>query len=161
MSPFTEAPLRLRGDWTLTAYEGDVEHDQDGRVLNPVVFEAVHTNLITTVGKALTLDRLFGLSGAAPLAYTGVGTGSTAAAVGDTALTGGVWKLFDATPTRSGLTVTSTTTYGTTEANITIAEAALGTTSAGGVILNRLAPIGPFAKSTAVSLALTVAITQA
>jgi hypothetical protein len=155
-----EPGLTLIGDWDFTAYDGTIEEDDLGRVLNPVVWHEAKRNLITTVGKQLSLDRLYGLGGAVALAGTGVGTSSTAAAVGDTALTGAVYKAFDALPTRTGLVVTSNTTYGTAEANITIAEAGLLTTS-GGVLFNRLAPIGPFAKSTAVSLRIQVQVTQA
>lgn len=153
---------RLHGRWTFTAYEGDVEHSDEGRVLNPVVFEAVYDNLITTVGKQATLDRLFGLGGVIALAGTAVGTGSTAAAIGDTALTGAVYQAFDATPapTRSGLVVTAITTYSTATANINIQEAGL-LTAAGGILFNRLSPIGPFNKTSAVSLSITTQITQA
>jgi hypothetical protein len=152
----------LNGIWTMTAYEGDVERNDDGRILNPVVFEAVYRNLITNVGKAQILNRLFNLDAAAAMANIGVGTSSTAAAVGNTTLTGGVYKAFDATPAAAAagsLSVTATTTYLTSEANISINEAAV-TTGAPGVILNRLAPIGPFAKTSAVSLAMSITITQ-
>lgn len=153
----------LVGHWHLAAYEGDVEWEQDAdgiwRIANPLVWEQHKTNLITTVGKGLALDRLFGLSSAVALSGTAVGTSATAAAVGDTALTGAVYQAFDATPTRSSLTVTAATTYGTGAANITIAEAGLMTASAG-VLFNRLAPIGPFTKTSAVSLRIQTTITQ-
>jgi hypothetical protein len=154
-----DTSLRLKGIWTFTAYEGDKVHDKFGQVRNPVVWQQTKTNLITTVGKGLMLDRLFGLSAAVALAGTAVGTSSTAAAVGDTALTNPAYKAFASTPTRSGLVVTAVTSYLTSEANITIAEAGLMTAS-GGVLFNHLAPIGPFAKSTAVSLDITTQITQ-
>lgn len=150
----------LKGRWTFTAYEGDIEHSDEGEVLNPVVFEAVYDNLITTVGKQLTLDRLFGLGGAIALAGTAVGTSATAAAIGDTALTGAVYQAFDSTPTRTALVVTAITTYNTATANINIQEAGLLTAS-GGILFNRLAPIGPFNKTSAVSLSITTQITQA
>jgi hypothetical protein len=138
-----------KGVWTFEAL------DKDGKVVESFTKE----NLITTNGKGLTLDRLFGLSAAANITGMAVGTSATAAAVGDTAITGAVFKVFDATPTRAGLTVTAQTTYGTAEANINIQEVGLLTAS-GGVLFNRLAPVGPFNKTTAVSLRITVQITQ-
>jgi UDP-N-acetylmuramyl tripeptide synthase len=87
------------------------------------------------------------------------GLGNTAATVGDTTITGAAFKAFASTPTRSGLVVTAVTSFTTAEANINIQEAGLLTAS-GGVLFNRLAPIGPFNKTTAVSLDVTVQITQ-
>ena len=148
------------GLWTFTAYEGDVERNEHGRILNPVLASWSQRNLITTVGKQLVLDRLFGLGGAIALAGTAVGTSATAAAVGDTAITGAVYQAFDATPVRASLTVTAVTTYGTGTANINIQEAGLLTAS-GGVLFNRLAPVLSFTKTSAMSLAITTTITQA
>lgn len=147
------------GLWTFTAYEGDVEHNEHGRVMNRVLARWSQENLITTVGKQLILDRLFGLSAAVAVSGTAVGTSSTAAAVGDTTITGAVYQAFDSTPTRSSLVVTALTTYATGTANIAIAEAGLLTAS-GGVLLNRLAPVLSFTKTTAMSLAITTTITQ-
>jgi hypothetical protein len=147
------------GVWTFTAYEGDKELDEDGNVLNPVVWTQTKTNLIVTTGKQLMLDRLFGLSAAVALSGMAVGTSATAAVVGDTAITTAAYKAFASTPSRSGLVVTAVTSYLTSEANINIQEAGLLTAS-GGVLYNRLAPIGPFNKTTAVSLDVTIQITQ-
>lgn len=138
-----------KGVWTFEAI------DKDGNVVERFTKE----NLITTNGKGLTLDRLFGLSAAANITGMAIGTSATAAAVGDTAITGAVFKVFDATPTRAGLTVTANTTYGTAEGNINIQEVGLLTAS-GGTLFNRLAPVGPFNKTTAVSLRIQVQITQ-
>lgn len=150
----------LHGHWKFTAYEGDVETNEHGRILNPVLWVAEADNLIVTVGKQAILDRLFGLSAVTAVSHTGVGTSATAAAVGNTSLTGGVYKAFDSTPVRTGLSVLAITTFGTAEANINIQEAALSI-GAGTTLLNRLAPIGPFTKSTSVSLRLETTITQA
>jgi hypothetical protein len=147
------------GVWTFIAYEGEKEVDEQGNVLNPVVWSQTKTNLIVTTGKQLMLDRLFGLSAAVALSGMAVGTSATAAAVGDTAITAAAYKAFASTPTRSGLVVTAITSYLTSEANINIQEAGLLTAS-GGVLYNRLAPIGPFNKTTAVSLDVTIQITQ-
>lgn len=151
--------LTLTGVWTFTAYDGDKIHDKFGQVRNPIVWQQTKTNLITTAGKGLILDRLFGLSSVIALAGTAVGTAATAAAVGDTAITNPAYKAFASTPTRSGLTVTAVTSYLTSEANINIQEAGLLTAS-GGTLFNHLAPIGPFNKTTAVSLDITTSISQ-
>lgn len=132
-----------------------------GEVLNQKVDEFAKDNLVVTVGKELILDRLYGLSSWAALTQMGVGTSATAAAIGNTDLTGGVWKNFDATPTRSALTVTSVTTFGTGEANINWQEMGQRTVSTSNKLLSRVAPIGPFNKTAAVSIVLTYALTQA
>lgn len=149
-----------RGIWIVTAYDGDKEYNSHGRCVTPVLWRASKTNLITTVGKQLVLDRLFGIGGPpAAISGTAVGTSATAAAVGDTAITGAVYKAFASTPTRSGLSVTAITSYTTAEANITINEAGLLTAS-GGVLFNRVAPFLGFSKTTAVALDITTVITQ-
>ena len=159
--------IGLRGHFKMEAYLGDIEKGEDGSILNEraIIPEWGHhtwekDNLIVTVGKELMLDRLFGLSSWAALSQIGVGTSATAAAIGNTDLTGGVWKNFDATATRSVLTVTAITTFGTSEANINWQEMAVRTVSPSNKILNRVAPIGPFNKTTAVSIVLSYALTQ-
>lgn len=174
------APAAYRGVWTLDFYDGDVERrpltpEQQrenaawaaaghglplhvGRIVSKPIDRFQKENLVVTVGKHMLLDRLYGLSGVGALTRTGVGTSNTAAAVGNTSLTGGVFKVFDSTPTRAALTVTSVTTFGTSEANIVWAELALDNSTS---IFNRVAPIGPFSKSTATSIAVTVQVTQA
>lgn len=147
------------GRWTFTAYHGDVERNEHGRVLNEIVAQWSQFNLITTAGKGQSLDRLFGLSSATALVGTAVGTSSTAPTVGDTTITGAVYQAFDATPVRSALVVTALTTYGTATANINIQEAGL-LTGSGLVLFNRLAPVLSFTKTTSISLAVTTTITQ-
>ena len=152
--------LTLHGVWTATLYDGDKEFNDCGRCVTPVLLTVVKRNLITTVGKQLSLDRLFGLSAAVAISGTAVGTSATAAAVGDTTITGAVYKAFAATPTRSGTTVTALTSYTTAEANISIQEAGLLTAS-GGVLFNRVAPFASFTKTTSFALDITTAVTQA
>ena len=152
--------LKLRGYWALTAYEGELEYSPAGVILNPVVWSQQRENLIVTTGKQAVLDRLFGLSAVAAVTHTGIGTSGTAAAVGNASLAGGVFKVFDAVPVRTGLSVLAVTTYSTSEGNINIQEAGLAI-GAGTVLLNRLAPIGPFNKTSAVSLRIETTITQA
>lgn len=173
------------GIWKCDVYEGDViregvgfikscwnifadlrwkllripsSHYWHGRIKNKLVTSFGGTNLITTVGKGLIMDRLFGLSAVAAVSRIGVGTSNTAAAVGNTALTGSVFKVFDATPIRTSLTVACITTFTTSEANIVWAE--IGSDNAS-TLLNRIAPIGPFTKSSSVSIQVTLSISQA
>lgn len=145
------------GHWRLDVFEGDIEKDADGNILNRQVDCIEGHNLIVTVGKQMIMDRLFGLSGVGAMTRIGVGTSATAAAIGNTSLTGGVFKVFDATPTRSSLTVTSITTFGTGDANINWQELGMDN---GTTLLNRIAPIGPFNKTSAVSIVVTVQISQ-
>ena len=142
--------ILARCDWHMLATDAQT---------GAVVWDETKENLITTVGKGLLLDRVFGLSSAIAIAGMAVGTSATAAAVTDTAITGAVYQVFDSTPTRSGLVVTAVTTYATGTANINIQEVGLLTAS-GGVLFNHLAPIGPFSKTTAVVLQITITITQ-
>ena len=123
---------------------------------------------IVTNGKGLALDRLFNLSAAVALTSCGVGTDSTAYAVGQTQLNpsvaGSVYlQNFDAGTSRASLTVTATTTFATGVANFAWAEIALfnGTTNGTSTMFDRIAPIGPFTKSSAVSIVAVVQISQA
>lgn len=160
----------LVGLHSFVAYEGDVEYAVDDRTgllvpVNPVVWESpVYKNLITTSGKGAYLDRLAGLGGVAAFTSLGVGNSSTAAAVGDTALLGGsvFLQAVDATyPSRAGLVLTFRSTFGTAVANFTWNEAGIfnGTTNGSSIMFNRVI-IGPFTKSSAVSIAYTTTITQ-
>lgn len=134
------------------------EFYNQGRILNRKVGEFGGDNLVVTVGKQMIMDRLYGLSAVGAMTRLGVGTSNTAAAVGNTALTGGVFVAFDSTPTRSSLTVTSQATFGTGTANITWAE--MGSDN-GTTLLSRIAPIGPFTKTSAVSIIVVYQLTQA
>jgi hypothetical protein len=147
----------VKGVWRAVAYDGDKEYDRWGRLRNPILWEHQQTNLIVTVGKQLNHDHLL-TTGTATLTGTAVGTSSTAAAVGDTTITGAVFKAFATTPTRSGLVNTYLSSYTTAEANITINEAGLLTAS-GGILFNRVAPFLGFAKTSAVALDVTTTVT--
>lgn len=148
---YKEDNVNLKGHWKLEVYNGDEQTPEN--LLEIIEGE----NLITTVGKQMIMDRLFGLSAVGAMTRIGVGTSSTAAAVGNTSLTGGVFKVFDSAATRSGLAITCEATFGTGEANISWNE--LGADN-GTTLLNRIAPIGPFNKTSAVSIAVTLTITQ-
>jgi hypothetical protein len=152
---FKDESPQLRGHVKLEAFKGDTKE----RAIIPEW--GTHTwegdNLIVTVGKQMIMDRLFGLSAVGAMTRIGVGTSNTAAAITDTALTGGVFVAYDSTPTRSSLTVTCVATFGTGTANIVWAELGMDNST---TLLNRIAPIGPFTKTSAVSIVTTVQIVQ-
>lgn len=148
----------LIGKYKAEVYEGEIIRDRRGRIVNKLLEVFGGKNLVVTVGKGMILDRLYGLGAVGAMTRLGVGTSNTAAAVTDTTLTGGVFQVFDALPTRAALVVTSVTTFGTGTANITWAE--MGSDN-GTTLLSRIAPIGPFTKTAAVSIALTYQLTQA
>lgn len=151
----------LIGLWTLDVYEGDIVKDENGLILNRQVDKIQGTNIIVTVGKQMILDRLYGLSAVGAMTHTIVGANNTAAVIGNTfaTMTTPAAKVFDAVAIRTALTVRSITTFTTAEANIVWAELALAN-SATGILLNRIAPIGPFTKTTAVSIIVTVDVSQ-
>lgn len=157
----------LIGLHQFTAYAGEIEYDKNGEILNEVVYRSeVIENLIVTVGKNLAMDRLFGLGADGPITSIGVGTDSTAAAVAQIKLNPSVagsvlLKTADAETSRTNQTVTIKATFGTAEANFTWNEAGLfnGNTNGTSRMFNRVI-IGPFAKSSAVSIVYTTTVTQ-
>lgn len=163
VSDYHEEIPALIGHWNFDVYAGDVERDEAGRVLNDLVDHFEGDNLIVTTGKSLLLDRLFAIGAPAAVNSMGVGATSTAAAVGDTQIgSTPTIKALDSLPTRAGLVVTCVCTFLTTDANISWNELALfnGTVNGTSVMFNRIAPIGPFNKTSAVSIVVTVQITQ-
>ncbi len=120
-----------------------------------------------TAGKNLVLDRLFSLSGPpAAVGNVGVGTDSTAAAVGQTQLNPSVSgsvliQTADGGTARSSQTVTIASTFGTGVANFAWNEYGLfnGNTNGTSTMFNRVV-IGPFTKTSAVSIVLQAQITQ-
>jgi hypothetical protein len=176
-----------KGHWHLAVHDGDVERvpltaeqrreNAAFRLLHPaepyplhvgrVVSRPIDTyegdNLVVTNGKQLLLDMLFGLASATKVNSMGVGATATAAVVGDTQIGSTPTILaFDALPTRSSLVVTCITTFATGQANISWNELGMfnGTTNGTSVMFNHIAPIGPFAKTSAVSIVVTVQVTQ-
>lgn len=167
--------IEAKGHWDFDVYEGDVRTilNKDGKIdrvetldggLAKLVDHFEGDNLIVTTGKQLLLDRLFATAGMpGAISSMGVGASATAAVVGDSQLTTTPTILaFDATATRSGLVITCVRTFATGEANINWQELGLfnGTVNGTSIMLNRIAPIGPFNKTSAVSIVVTVTITQ-
>lgn len=138
-----------------------------GRILNKLVHVQEKDNLVLTLGKQIMLDRLYGLGGVGALTHMGVGTDSTAASVGQNKLNPTVagsvdFNAFDATPIRTSLTVASIATWGTGDGNFTWNEMGLAKSATNdGTNLFARTVIGPFTKSTAVSIVLTHSLTQA
>lgn len=181
----TERVPQLIGHWRLDVHDGNVvrtpltaDQEEENRLSVELFGLPIHVgqvlsqpfrviegeNLVTTAGKGLLLDRLFAL-GTPPTQINsmGVGATATAAAIGDTQLGSTPTILaFDSLPTRAGLVVTCITTFGTGSANISWNELGMfnGTVNGTSIMLNRIAPIGPFNKTSAVSIVTTVTLTQ-
>ena len=157
---FNETSPSLVGRWKLSVYKGNV------RTPEYLVETIEGSNLVVTLGKQILMDRLFGLSGVAALSHMGVGTDSTAAAVGQNKLNPSVagsvdFNAFDSTPTRSSETVTCIATWATGDANFSWNELGLANsaTNDGTHLFNRIV-IGPFTKTSAVSIIVTVTVAQ-
>jgi hypothetical protein len=177
----------IKGHWAFDVYDGDVERapltpeqERDNavyRLLDPAALSPLHVgrvvsrpidrfegdNLVVTTGKGHILDMLLGLASATKINSMGVGATATAAVIGDTQLGSTPTILaFDALPTRAALVATCITTFPTGSANISWNELAMfnGTVNGTSVMLNRIAPIGPFAKTSAVAIVVTVSLTQ-
>jgi hypothetical protein len=104
--------------------------------------EVIEGNLLVNVGIAILLDLLAGTASPtaynAANAYLSVGTGTGAAAAGDTALTAGVRKAMESTyPSRSSQTTTWKSSYGSGDANQAWQEWALFNHASAGTMLNR------------------------
>jgi len=163
----TEHTGNMIGLHQFTAYQGEIKKDKTGKIINRVAFKSpVYKNIIVTVGKNLTLDRLFGLSAAVAITSVGVGTDSTAATVGQLQLNPTVVgtvlvQTADAGTVRAAQVVTITATFGTAVANFTWNEAGLfnGNVNGTSIMFNRVV-IGPFAKTAAVSIVYQTTVTQ-
>lgn len=159
----------LIGIHTFEAFEGDLEYIEDEKTglmvpANPRLWVASYENMILTTGKQAYLDRLAGLSSVAAFTSLGVGSSSQAVVVGDTQLVGAsnFIQACDATfPSRSALVLTYKSTFGTGVANFQWNEAGIfnGTTNGTSLMFNRVI-IGPFTKSSSVSIAYTTTLTQ-
>lgn len=127
-----EDMMKLKGHLEITLT------DKNGRVKD---FEKVD-NLIVSVGKAHIIDQLVNAAEAS-MSHMAVGTSSTAAVVGDTALgaeLAGSRKVFDSKTQGTSPNdnqVTYTTTWGSGEAVGALAEAAIFNAASGGTMLNR------------------------
>ena len=115
--------ISLKGALTIT---------KNGEVIREI------DNLVVTAGKELLASRLAGNSGSV-ISYMAVGTGTTAAAVGNTTLATEVDRnaLSVNGGTASGAAVTYATTWLAGDATGALTEAGLFTASSGGTMLAR------------------------
>ena len=157
----TDAMPVLKGRWKIEVYDGDIQCEE-------TQIETIEgENVILTTGKNLLLDRLFAAAGfGGAVNSMGIGNSAAAAAATDTQLLGSspapYFQALDSTPTRAGLVMTCVSTFGTGVANQNWQELALAnaTTNVAGTLFNRISPIGPFQKSSAVSIVLSCVISQ-
>lgn len=124
-----------------------VVHKRAGAILS----DKTISNLITTAGRAASAKRLGGLASTAAWGYIAIGTGSTAAAIGDTALGAEITTGGGGRTAATVSTVTSDTTDDTLKLEVTftfsgsfvVAETGVFNASSSGSMLNR-ALIGPY-----------------
>lgn len=115
-----------------------VEHRRNGELLAVVD----KPNLVVTAGKHEAAGLLGGLAGYNPFTYIAVGTGTTAPAVGDTALEteiidGGLARAQDASPEVSENVLTVSVTFNVT-ASYAVTEAGLFNDASGGDMFARV-----------------------
>jgi hypothetical protein len=122
--------------------------------------EALH-NMVVDAGLNLIRDLLDG-DAPAGLTYMAVGTGSTAAAAGDTTLGTEVFRGAVSQRVSTAKTLTVKWFVGSTQANgSTLTEAGIFNASSGGTMFARAVLATPIAKSSAITVTLTWAINLA
>lgn len=119
-----QAEIKVKGTVRLT-----VRDAVTGRVLE----KREQTNVFTTAGKTHLLKLFIGESEDIA-GYCGVGSGSTAPAVGDTALTTEIGRVSLSGYSRSGLVATLTFYFASGDCNGTWQEEGLLTDSSGGTL---------------------------
>ena len=163
--------MAVRGHWQAVYYAGDWTAAQIDQGLAGAPVETHEgENILVNVGIQLALDLLIGAGGTVynnANSYIGIGDSNTAAAAGQTdlqAVTNKVKAAMDATyPSRSGQTVSWRCTFGTSEGNFSIQEAAIfndgpNFTTELGEMLNRLvSSLGT--KTSATTLQVTATLT--
>lgn len=163
-----EEHWKAKVEYKVTKYKGDYHSEAEAIAAGAKVVGVLKGkgNLLLTVGIAIILDKLIG-AGSAQIfdnghARIGVGTGSTAAAIGDTDLqTAGVWKAMDATyPSRAVSVLTFQSTFASADANQAWNEWAIDNGSVAHVLLNHKAPVTLGTKSSGETWILQVTVTQ-
>lgn len=137
--------------FTLIGPDGEIKEDR------------YEHNLVTTAGLSHIADQLSSSPGEAAMGYMALGSGSTAATAGDTALegefsTGGRNAL--ATRTDSGAVVTYTCTFSAGESTGAVTEAGILNDVSAGTLLARLV-FGVITKASGDTLAITWTLTFA
>lgn len=151
--------------WRAAYYDGDwtAEQIDAGLAGLPSDVREQDGNILVTAGITALLNLLIGAGGTAfnnANAYLGIGTSTTAAAIGQTDLIGtNVRQVMDATyPQVAANVVTFRATFGTGAGNFSIQEQGTFNAAAAGTMLNRkVSDLGT--KTSASTLQLTMTIT--
>ncbi len=114
-------------------------------------------NLVVTAGKAFLASAIIN-SSASPFSHMAIGTGTTAAAVGDTALGSEVARQAFTTSSVASNVVTLSTTYAAGTGTAALTEAGILNASSGGTLLSRVV-FSAINKGSADSLTITWTIT--
>src|SRR6185503_21061233 len=117
------------------------------------------TSLVTTVGLTNLLKAWAGISGGSTLAYMGVGSGTTAPALGDTALQTELDRIVNSDESASGNTLTLEAFFPTGDGNGTIAEVGVLSAAAGGDLHVHAQPDVPVVKTAGKQMRITLTIT--
>ena len=141
----------LKSDLKLT---GHVTVEINGKVVQEI------PNLVVTAGKEHVVSRLNDASDSV-MTHMAVGTGSTAAAAGDTTLGTESARVALTSSTVSGATITYVATFpaGTPSTLTALNEAGIFNASSGGTMFCRTVFAGVVNKDTADAMAITWAIT--
>lgn len=125
------------------------------RLNNEVVLEK--KNLVVTAGKAFLASAVIN-SSASPFTNMAIGTGSTAAAVGDTALGAEVARQAFTSSSVASNVVTLSTTYAAGTGTAALTEAGIFNAGSGGTMLSRVV-FSAINKGSADSLTITWTVT--
>lgn len=119
--------VKFTGDVSVVLYNPKTGEVKDRREIK---------NLVVTAGKQFIASRMVGTS-ANVMSHMALGAGTTAAAVGDTALGSELGRVALTTATASGAVVTYTATFGPTVATGAVTEAGVLNASSAGALLCR------------------------